>query len=372
MVRILLQVHSLLILSPMNRSCSHRCGQRILLALLAVFSLALCTSCRSRGEALDLSDRLYALWLERAPQSDDWERALPRLITVKGGRVHKLNPLPDIDEDTVHVTTASCHHGSTPPAPLGVDVRAFYTNTDLYLRFSWLDPTRDEAIRQWQFNGKEWLAAPALEDGLGILWDSGDRFRQFTCSYACHIDGFGVAGANFHANNRMKLPRDEGIELDLWNWKAGRTARFGFADDRTLGFKGMEGDVPGEIFQENSRARSEGQGSIAIFGIGDTPVYDQEGRSIGKEFRPAGSVAPGYISARPVGSRADVAAVTEYRDGRWTVILHRALQTTDRRDVVFTPGKMTGIAFGLSIMDDTIKEHYASIATEHLVLLPKK
>jgi len=350
----------------MNRFLSHS------LRLLAVLFFVLLVGCRLSGSSPELADRAYALWLEQAPRDADWERALPRVITVKGGRVHKLNPLPDIDEDTVHVTTASCHHGSTPPAPLSVDLRAFYTDSDLYLRFSWLDPTRDEAIRQWQFDGKEWLASSALEDGLGILWDNNNRFHQFTCSYACHIDGFGVAGANFHANNKMKLPRDEGIELDLWNWKAGRTARFGFADDRTLAFKGMEGDVPGEIFLENSRARSEGQGNIEIFGAGDTPVYDQEGRSIGKEFRPAGSVAPGYISARPVGSRADVMAVSEYRNGRWIVILRRALQTADPRDVVFTPGEMTGVAFGLSIMDDTIKEHYASITTEHLVLLPRK
>lgn len=369
MVRILLQVHSLLFFPSMNRSLFCRCGRGLLFALLALLCL---TSCRSRGADLDLADRLYALWLEEAPGVSDWERALPRTVTVKGGRVHKLNPLPDIDEDTVHVTTASCHHGSTPPAPLAVDLRAFYTDSDLYLRLSWTDPTRDEAMRQWHFDGKEWLASPALEDALGILWDTDDRFRQFTCSYACHIDGFGVAGANFHANNKMKLPRDEGIELDLWNWKAGRTARFGFADDRTISFKGMEGDLPGEIFLENSRARSEGQGGIEVFGPGDAPVYDGEGRSIGKEFRPLGSMAPGYISARPVGSRADVAAVTDYRNGRWIVVLRRALRTPDRRDVVFTPGKMSGVAFGLSIMDDTIKEHYASIATEQLVLLPKQ
>ena len=372
MVQILLQVHSLLFLPPMNHSLYSLFGKVALLGFLAVVSLSLFAGCRQGGAALDLSDRLYALWMERAPQAGEWDRALPRVVTVKGGLVHKINPLPDIDEDTVHVTTASCHHGSTPPAPLSVDLRAFYTDTDLYLRFSWADPTRDEAIRQWQFDGKEWLASAAFEDGLGIIWDTADRFRQFNCSYACHIDGFGVSGANFHANNRMKLPREEGIELDLWNWKAGRTARFGFADDRTLSFKGMEGDTPGEIFLENSRARTESSAKIGIFGVGDTPIYDQDGRSIGKEFRPAGSVAPGYISERPVGSRADVAAVTEYRNGRWIVILRRALQTADRRDVVFTPAKPAGIAFGLSIMDDTLKEHYASISTEHLVLLPKK
>ena len=356
----------------MHRSSSRLLGKIALLGLLAGVSLVLFVACRPGRADLDLSDRLYALWLDRVPQGADWERALPRVVIVKGGLVHKINPLPDIDEDTVHVTTASCHHGSTPPAPLSVDLRAFYTDTDLYLRLSWPDSTRDESIRQWHFDGKEWVASSAFEDGLGILWDTENRFRQFNCSYACHIDGFGVSGANFHANNRMKLPRDEGIELDLWNWRAGRTARFGFADDRTLSFKGMEGDTPGEIFLENSRARSESSTKIEIFGAGDTPVYDQDGRSIGKEFRPAGSSAPGYISGRPVGSRADVAAVTAYQDGRWIVILRRALQTADRRDVVFTPAQPAGVAFGLSIMDDTLKEHYASLSTEHLVLLPKK
>lgn len=355
----------------MNRSTYSTFGKVALFASLLAAGLSLFSGCRS-GAALDLSDRLYALWLDHAPQSRDWERALPRVVIVKGGRIHKINPLPDIDEDTVHVTTASCHHGSTPPAPLAVDLRAFYTDSDLYLRFSWPDPTRDEAARQWHFDGKEWIASPAAEDGLGLLWDTESRYSQFTCSYACHIDGFGVTGANFHANNRMKLPRDEGIEFDLWNWKAGRTARFGFADDRTLSFKGMEGDTPGEIFLENSRARTENSGKIELFGVGDGPVYDQDGRSIGKEFRPVGAIAPGYMTERPVGSRADIAAVTEYRDGHWVVTLRRALRTTDRRDVVFTPGKMSGVAFGLSIMDDTIKEHYASNATEHLVLLPKE
>lgn len=350
----------------MNRSRYRHLGR------LAVLFCLLLSGCRLPGSAPEFADRSYALWLPRAPQEGDWERALPRVVSVRGGRVHKLNPLPDIDEDTVHVTTASCHHGSTPPAPLNVDLRAFYTDKELYLRLSWSDPTRDEAIRQWRFDGKEWLASSALEDGLGILWDTEGRFRSFTCSYACHIDGFGVAGSNFHATNKMRLPRDEGVELDLWNWKAGRTARFGFADDRTLAFKGMEGDVPGEIFLENSRVRSDGEGSLAIFAPGDAPLYDELGESVGKEFRPAGSVAPGYIRARPVGSRADVGAVTEYRDGRWIVILHRALRTGDDRDVVFTPERANGIAFGLSIMDDTIKEHYASISSEYLVLLPKK
>lgn len=339
-----------------------------LLLTLAAASLLL-SGCRTEASA-PLADRVYALWLDHVPTADDWRGALPRVAIVRGGSVHKVNPLPDVDEDTVHVTTASCHHGSTPPVPLEVELRAFYTDADLYLRLSWPDATRDDAIRQWQYDGQQWQASARLEDGFGLLWDKDRRFSNFTCSYACHIDNFGVSGANFHAVNRMKLARDEGVQLDLWNWKAGRTARFGFADDRTLDVKGMEGDAPGELFLPNSRARLEGKGEPDVFGQTDAPVYDADGNPVGKEFRPAGSLAPGYITERPIGSRSDIAAVSEYRDGRWTVVLRRALRTGDARDVVFAPTAGAGIPFGLSVMDDTLKEHYASVVPEQLVLLP--
>ena len=56
--------------------------------------------------------------------------------------------------------------------------------------------------------------------------------------------------------------------------------------------------------------------------------------------------------------------------GRWTVVLRRRLDTADPHDVRFLPGDRSGIPFGLSVMDNTLKEHYASVAEERLVLLP--
>lgn len=317
------------------------------------------------------TDRLYALHLDRAPTVADWERALPRTVVVKGGQVHKLDPLPEIDADTVHTTTASCHHGSTPPAPLAVDLRAFYTANDLYLRISWVDATRDDAIRQWHFDGSAWHAGTAQEDGFGLLWAPDGAYPRFSCSYACHISDFGVSGANFHASNRMRLTQ-EGRWLDLWNWKAARTGRFGFADDRYLDGNGMQGDTPGELFSENSRARAEHDPTLQPLAEGDQPIYDAEGLPIGSEFRPAGSTAPGYLTERPLGGRADIAAVADYRAGRWTVILRRALDTGDPHDIRFVPGDPAGTVFGLSVMDDTLKEHYASLGEERLILLPRQ
>ena len=307
------------------------------------------------------ADRLYALKLASPPGEAEWQRALPRIVTVRGGRPHKLPSFTEIDEDTVHVTTASCHHGARLPDPIEVDMRAFYTDGDLYLRLAWRDATPDRALMEWVFDGTRWQNSGSQEDGFGLMWDATGQFPRFTCSYACHIRDFGVSRSNFHASNKMRLVQ-EGSWLDLWNWKADRTARYGFADDRFLDAEGMKGDLPGELFTPNSRNWRPAAPEAEPFGADDQP------RDGGDARRP-GARVPGYLVERPTGGRADVAAAAEHRDGRWIVTLRRALDTGDRRDVLFTPGTPDGVAFGLAVMDHTLFEHYASTVTERLVLL---
>lgn len=314
------------------------------------------------------SDRTYALWLDHAPTNADWDRALPREVNVRGGRPHKLRTFTDIDEDTVHTSTASCHHGSRVPEPVPVDIRAFYTESDIFLRLSWEDATRDQSMYDWLFDGKTWQNTGQLEDGFGLLWDAKGQFNNFSCSYACHINDFGVNKDSFHASNKMRMAK-ENSWLDLWNWKAARTAVLGFADDRYLDFEGMHGDTPGELFTENSRVHLNNQEGVRPFGEGDSPIYDAERLPANEGFRPPGSVAPGYLVKRPVGGRADVLAVSRYEQGHWVVTLRRALQTGDPHDVVFVPGDEMGVAFGLALMDHSQYEHYASKTIERLVLL---
>jgi len=316
------------------------------------------------------SDRTYALWLDHAPTDSDWERALPREVLVKGGRPHKLRSFTDIDEDTVHTTTASCHHGSRVPDPVPVDVRAFYTDDELFMRLSWEDATQDQSMYDWVYDGQKWQNTGQLEDGFGLLWDAKGQFNDFTCSYACHIQDFGVSKDNFHASNKMRMVK-ENAWLDLWNWKAARTALHGFADDRYLDFEGMHGDTPGEIFNENSQARSSAVSDATPFSDNDAPVYDADRLPANEGFHPPGSIAPGYLVKTPVAGRADVMAVSRHEHGRWIVTLHRALHTGDPHDVVFVPGDKVGVSFGMALMDHSLYEHYASSTVERLVLLKR-
>ena len=324
-----------------------------------------------RDAAADrLADRLYAIRLDHPPGTAEWERALPRVVTVRGGRPHKLASFAEIDEDTVHVSTASCHHGSRLPDPIKVDLRAFYTDRDLYLRLTWKDATPDRALMEWLADGTRWRNTGSQEDGFGLMWDPAGQFPQFNCSYACHIQDFGVSRSSFHASNKMRLAK-EGAWFDLWNWKADRTARYGFADDRYLDHEGMKGDLPGELFSPNSRQGQAVAPGVQPFEETDQPLYDGDRQPAGASVPPPGSRAPGYLVERPAGGRADVLAAAEHRGGEWRVVLRRALDTGDRRDVRFIPGEPHGVAFGLAVMDHTLFEHYASAATERLVLLNK-
>lgn len=318
------------------------------------------------------ADRLYALWLDRVPVDADWDRALPRLVSVRGGRPHKLRSFSEIDEDTVHTSTTSCHHGARLPDPVQVDIRAFYTDHDIFLRLSWDDATFDQTMQDWIFDGERWVNSGDLEDGFGLLWDARGAFPQFSCSRACHISDFGVNRASFHATNTMRLV-DETAWLDLWDWKAARTGRFGFADDRYLDQTGMHGDSGAELYRANSRALLlTDTATLRPFGEGDQPIYDAEGRPASEGFRAPGTRAPGYLVDRPKGGRADVTAVSRHQAGRWIVVLRRALQTGDARDVVFVPGDQVGVAFGVALMDHSLYEHYASQTPERLVLLPRQ
>jgi hypothetical protein len=337
-----------------------------ILCAVTLVALAVCLGgCREVS-----ADRLYAIKLDQPPGEAEWQRALPRLVTVRGGRPHKLPSFAEIDEDTVHTTTASCHHGSRLPDPILVDMRAFYTDSDIFLRLVWKDATADRNLMEWVADGAGWQNSGSQEDGFGLMWDATGQFPRFTCSYACHIQDFGVSRSSFHASNKMKLA-GEGAWLDLWNWKADRTARFDFADDRFLDHEGIKGDLPGELFHPNSRLAREqgGDTPLPLFGAADQPLYAADFRPLGAGPFPAGTRLPGYLVDRPAGGRADVTAIARHRGGHWQVTLRRALATGEARDVVFVPGDSAGVTFGLAVMDHTLFEHYASVVTERLVLL---
>lgn len=61
-------------------------------------------------------------------------------------------------------------------------------------------------------------------------------------------------------------------------------------------------------------------------------------------------MVPGFVIEPAVGSRGDVTASGIHADGKWVVVLVRALDTSNGDDVTFSPPK--AYPFGLAVTDD--------------------
>ena len=81
--------------------------------------------------------------------------------------------------------------------------------------------------------------------------------------------------------------------------------RYGFADDRYLDAQGMHGDVPGELFRENSRAALQQDPGLQPFAEGDAPVYRITSYNVcyTKLLRTRRNMSAGVSSGLPCRSR---------------------------------------------------------------------
>jgi len=297
------------------------------------------------------SSAVHSLFLDHAPAEADWRGAVPLVVQAVGGRTSASGE-GDVDRDTVHKATASCHHG-TQASPVRVDVRSFYTAERLYLRFEWVDPTPQEGPT-WRWDGARWVAGGLAEDGLGVLW--GSEPQSFSCTRACHLEDWRMAGPRAFADYRMATPQGGG-PLDFWVWRAGRGGRAGTVEDGRLTAKGREGDAPGELFEPNSaRARAE---VGDVFGSGDRP-WDAPAPE-------PGARAPGFLVVDPSPGRGEVEAQVARGRGTWRLTLSRRLLGQDSEDVRFEPGGE--VAFGLAILDGVEKDHTAVPAPIRLILV---
>lgn len=283
------------------------------------------------------SDRLYTMGLAKPPTEKDWAAALPIYLTATGG-ASSMEAEGQVDKDSVHKATASCHHG-TAAQPIKLEARAFYTGDRLYMRVSWLDPTGDYGPA-WTKEGTRWKAGSNRRDGLGILWsrEKGD----FNCTSTCHLRDWRKGGGRAFADYAMAA---DGAENDFWIWRAGRGGVSGSVEDGRLTQEGKmpDGNVEYEI--PNSMAASKGKDAPGVFGEEDGPKI------------PGENFTPGYLIAAADPGTLEVTGEATRRDGVWTLTLSRGLKGLDPGDVTFVPGGE--YSFGMAVLDGVAKDHNA-------------
>jgi len=250
------------------------------------------------------------------------------------------------------------------------ELRAAHDGTFLYLAASWPDPTESVIKARWVRRDGEWRSdSDQDEDRLALMFAAGQvtGFADRGCQAVCHGEVM-----------RTVARRER---VDVWHWKAARTNPMGYADDEwwddtrqavaESGGRKPDASRPGAAGPRSNRS---GAGPAFTFAPGVVPgPFLREVDAAPYQPETALESLPGYVLRRARGSRADVMAVAQWRDGRWTVEFRRRLATGQPDDVVFEPGRST--LFSLAVFENLTDalghgHHGQANGPYELVLMP--
>lgn len=242
-----------------------------------------------------------------------------------------------------------------------VDTRAVYTDQEIYFLFSWEDATRSVTKGAWQFDGQKWSHQKGNEDRISLLFEI-NRINNFAtkgCAVVCHVP----EGAPNAKDGKFGTTSAAQIG-DLWHWKAARSDPAGFADDTWLTMisekKGGRKSDAGEGGDTKNMTADESMPKYMLAPgkklVGNDILLVSHATEI-KDYSAfkTGDTITYQMPNTPQGSRADIKAVSRYKDGSWSVILYRQLDTGHEDDVAFNPRKKYN--FAMALFDDSGDEN---------------
>ena len=174
--------------------------------------------------------------------------------------------------------------------------------------------------------------------------------------------------------------RDEGIFLDVWQWRAHRSNPLGFADNGyVLDYRhssegtGMFTDNQDEVGRprymfdpETIGRRALRKDSLVARAYGqDDPYFIHQGNAV--PFDPAldwqdGDAIPQRFLRQPDGSRGALKADGIWRDGHWEVAVTRTLEAPNPHDSKpLEEGGLYHAAFAVHADGSGARWHYASV-----------
>ncbi|MDH5751433.1 MAG: ethylbenzene dehydrogenase-related protein [Deltaproteobacteria bacterium] len=190
---------------------------------------------------------------------------------------------------------------------------------EVFFIFKWADTTHDTLHRPfvWNEEKQRYIDGDQREDRLAMQWEmSGD----FTHDWQ--------SGKSFIA--------------DMWHWKSARSNPIGLAHDKII-----------NISTNPSRKaiRIKGKGGQSIYIKRDSDDGDIYKSERVKDVRQDDVMLRYHLLSNPKGSVADVSAKGVWQNNEWTLELSRKLNTGQKDDAVFIPGKT--IRAAIAIFDRT-------------------
>ncbi len=204
--------------------------------------------------------------------------------------------------------------------------------------------------------------------------DEGKKRKDIRKYLLLTRSGHDTAGMWDHPLDESKLTElfHQGRFLDLWQWRASRSNPLGHAGDDYV-FEYRWFDKGNKLFFKNKKAAWIYDQSVT--GFNAIPEKDLESRlnqyplikgQTAKQVESSdafkeGDILPQIVLQTPTESVADVQALGEWRDGKWSVILKRKLDTGQKDDIAMQQGKVYDI--GLAVFDDHVsnRRHYVNL-----------
>ncbi len=234
-----------------------------------------------------------------------------------------------------------------------VTTKALYTKENIFFLYQWEDADKSVTKGAWKLEGGKWIHQKGNEDRISMLFEI-DRINNFAtkgCAIVCHVPE-GAANAKDGKFGTSSAAQ----KGDLWHWKAARSNPAGFADDTWVT---MISDKKG------GRKSDAGKGGDQknITEDKSKPKYMlAKGKSLDKDgillaahaveitdytvFK-EGDTLTYRMPKMPVGSRADITAMSRYTNGEWTVMLSRKMDTGNPDDTAFNSKRKYNFAMAL-------------------------
>ncbi len=270
-----------------------------------------------------------------------------------------------------------------------ITVQSVYTDDEIYFLVQWEDLTESKNKDKWVYDGSKWniLQEERIEktwdadtDRLGFQWPIQDatllkgniKGEEFTfvekgCAVICHSP---------EKENKMYTSAPGQI-TDIWRWEASTTNPLNYADDWYQDHTNLSTkQEPDKIKRISAAQKGDdlGQGGLNFQpnGVDNMPKWMPKdgpnkpflikGEEVPLDMSKIkkGDTVPGWVLARPKGSRGNVNAAGKYYEEEiiWVVELSRKLVTDDKdHDVQFDDLKKT-YYFGLATWEnDRLQAH---------------
>ncbi len=290
-----------------------------------------------------------------------WSKAAPLTVTL-----NELPYKPSTGYDGMTSTEA--------------ELRSLHDGEHIYVLLRYKDPTESLSRFPWakQEDGswKQMMNKDSTghenqwyEDKVSLFWNITQKgFEKKGCDMSCHMLDKGMIEGVEDSSAGRHYTKDKGETVDMWHWKSTRTGPVGLADDQYVDSSRQEAKEWGRKSDQGTGGyydNKSADGKLPAW-MNDATVTrhrhlvaEPTKMAFKDEFKP-GDMVNGIVAKSIEGSRGDIVAKGQWKDGWWTLEFKRQLVTKGEKaaeqDVQFVDLGKT-YYLGLAVFDHAQINH---------------